>query len=330
LQVIWAIGQGMTIERCFLEKQRIPINFLKVIMGAGKMHPDETPVDLALVRGLLAAQFPQWAGLTVEPVDSSGTDNAMYRLGEDMAVRLPRIDWAAGNVEREQQWLPLLAPLLPVPVPVPLGKGKPAEGYPWDWSIVRWLKGENPVVNNIANPDRLGEDLAEFIIALRQIDPTDGPPAGRGVPLSTRDTPTRAAIEQLHGMIDTAAVTSAWEFALNLPEWSGPVTWLHGDLSPGNILIADNRLSGVIDFGGLGVGDPTVDLIVAWNMLPAAARSTFWAALQVDDATWKRGRGWALSIALIQLPYYMDTNPPLAANARYVIREVLSDHALSL
>jgi aminoglycoside phosphotransferase (APT) family kinase protein len=254
----------------------------------------------------------------------------MYRLGEDMAVRLPRIDWAAGNVEREQQWLPLLAPLLPVPVPVPLGKGKPAEGYPWDWSIVRWLKGENPVVNNIANPDRLGEDLAEFIIALRQIDPTDGPPAGRGVPLSTRDTPTRAAIEQLHGMIDTAAVTSAWEFALNLPEWSGPVTWLHGDLSPGNILIADNRLSGVIDFGGLGVGDPTVDLIVAWNMLPAAARSTFWAALQVDDATWKRGRGWALSIALIQLPYYMDTNPPLAANARYVIREVLSDHALSL
>lgn len=299
-------------------------------MGAGKMHPDETPVDLALVRGLLAAQFPQWAGLTVEPVDSSGTDNAMYRLGGDMAVRLPRIDWAAGNVEREQQWLPLLAPLLPVPVPVPLGKGKPADGYPWDWSIVRWLKGENPIVNDIASPDRLGEDLAEFIIALRQIDPTHGPPAGRGVPLSTRDTPTRDAIEQLHGIIDTAAVTSAWESALSLPEWSGPVTWLHGDLSPGNILITNHRLSGVIDFGGLGVGDPTVDLIVAWNMLPTAARSTFRAALQVDDATWKRGRGWALSIALIQLPYYKDTNPALAANARYVIREVLSDHALSL
>jgi aminoglycoside phosphotransferase (APT) family kinase protein len=294
------------------------------------MHPDETPVDLALVRGLLAAQFPQWAGLTVEPVDSSGTDNAMYRLGEDMAVRLPRIDWAAGNVEREQQWLPLLAPLLPVPIPVPLGKGKPADAYPWDWSVVRWLRGENPIVNDIANPDRLGEDLAEFIIALRQIDPTHGLPAGRGVPLSTRDTPTRAAIAQLQGMIDTAAVTSAWESALSLPEWSGPVTWLHGDLSPGNILIADDRLSGVIDFGGLGVGDPTVDLIVAWNMLPAAGRSAFRAALQVDDATWKRGRGWALSIALIQLPYYKDTNPALAANARYVIREVLSDHALSL
>jgi aminoglycoside phosphotransferase (APT) family kinase protein len=313
-----------------LREAAVPIKFLKVTMGAGKMHPDETPVDLSLVRGLLAAQFPQWAGLPVEPVDSSGTDNAMYRLGEDMAVRLPRIDWAAGNVEREQRWLPLLARSLPVPIPVPLGKGKPAEGYPWDWSVVRWLKGDNPIVNSIANADRLGEDLAEFILALRQIDPIDGPPAGRGVPLSTRDAPTRAAIEQLHGIVDTAAVTSAWEVALRLPEWTGPVTWLHGDLSPGNILIADDRLSGVIDFGGVGVGDPSVDLIVAWNMLPAAARRTFRAALHVDDATWKRGRGWALSIALIQLPYYKDTNPALSANARHVIREVLSDHELSV
>jgi aminoglycoside phosphotransferase (APT) family kinase protein len=295
-------------------------------MRDAKMHSDEADIDESIVSRLIAAQFPQWTDLPVEPVDSAGTDNAMFRLGEDMAVRLPRIDWAAGNVEREQQWLPRLAPLLPIAIPVPLGKGKPAEGYPWNWSIVRWLSGENPIVDSIADPDLLAEDLAEFVIALRRIDPTDGPPADRGVPLKMRDAPTRAAIEQLHGIIDTAAATAVWEAALQIPEWFGSGAWIHGDLSPGNVLITRGRLSAVIDFGGMGVGDPTVDLIVAWNLLPTAARNIFRAALRVDDATWRRGRGWALSIALIQLPYYQETNRVLSANSRYVIREVLADH----
>jgi aminoglycoside phosphotransferase (APT) family kinase protein len=290
------------------------------------MHADEVEIDISLVRRLLAAQFPHWADLPVEPVDSAGTDNAMYRLGEDMAVRLPRIDGAVRDVEREQRWLPRLAPLLPVAVPAPLGMGMPAEGYPWHWSVYRWLEGENPTVDGLAEPGLLAKDLADFVTALRRIDTTDGPPAGRGVPLARRDAPTRAAIEDLHGTVDTGAATAAWEQAVQIPEWPGPAAWVHGDLSPGNVLIAQGRLSAVIDFAGVGVGDPTVDLIVAWNLLPAGARNLFRAALQVDDATWSRGRGWALSIALIQLPYYRNTNAVLAANARHVIGEVLADH----
>ncbi len=295
-------------------------------MCAARMHADEADIDVSLVRHLVGGQFPQWAGLPVESVDSSGTENAMYRLGEDMAVRLPRRKGAVGDVEAEQQWLPRLAPHLPVAVPAPLGRDGPAEGYPWNWSVYRWLEGENPVAGRIAEPGPLAEDLGKFITALRGIDPVDGPLSGRGVPLATRDAATRAAIEELHGIIDTEAATAAWEEALRIPEWSGPVAWVHGDLSPGNVLVDRGRLSAVIDFGCVGVGDPTVDLIVAWNLLPAEARGVFREALRADDTTWARGRGWALSISLIQLPYYWDTNPVLAANSRHVIREVFADH----
>ncbi|HEX6469499.1 MAG TPA: aminoglycoside phosphotransferase family protein [Streptosporangiaceae bacterium] len=295
-------------------------------MCAVKMHADEVDTDTSLVHRLIASQFPQWADLPIEPVESSGTDNAMYRLGADMAVRLPRIEGAVGNVDREHRWMPPLAPRLPVAIPVPLGRGEPGEGFPWSWTVCRWIEGENPAVDRLHRPRTLAEELAEFITALRGVDSADGPPAGRGVPLATRDAPTRAAIDDLHGVIDTEAATAAWEQALRIPPWPGPAAWVHGDLSPGNVLVRDGRLSAVIDWGGVGVGDPTVDLIVAWNLLPADVRPVFRAALGVDDATWARGRGWALSIALIQLPYYKDTNPVLAASARHVIKEVLADH----
>jgi aminoglycoside phosphotransferase (APT) family kinase protein len=295
-------------------------------MRAVKMHADEVDTDTSLVRRLIVSQFPQWADLPIEPVESSGTDNAMYRLGADMAVRLPRIEGAVGNVDREQRWMRRLAPRLPVAIPVPLGRGEPGEGFPYSWSVCRWIEGENPAVDRLHRPRTLAGELAGFIAALRRIDPADGPPAGRGVPLATRDAPTRAAIDELHGIIDTDAATAAWEEALRIPPWPGPAAWVHGDLSPGNVLVGDGRLSAVIDWGGVGVGDPTVDLIVAWNLLPADVRPAFRAALGVDDVTWARGRGWALSIALIQLPYYKDTNPVLAASARHVIKEVLAEH----
>lgn len=291
------------------------------------MHADEVHTDVALVRRLVAAQFPRWADRRVEAVASSGTDNAMYRLGADLAVRLPRIESAVGDVALEQWWLPRLAPSLPVAVPVPLAEGRPGAGFPFPWSVYRWLDGANPLPGDLAEPDRLATDLAAFVIALRGVDPTGAPAAGRGVPLSTRDAPTRAAIGQLDGVVDTAAVTAVWDEARRLPERAGPPTWAHGDLSPGNVLLAGGRLTGVIDFACAGVGDPTVDLIVAWNLLPARVRPVFRAALAVDDDTWLRGRGWALSISLIQLPYYRDTNPALAANSRHVIREVLADAA---
>ncbi|WP_093798214.1 aminoglycoside phosphotransferase family protein [Streptomyces sp. Wb2n-11] len=295
-------------------------------MCAVRTHADGADIDVSLVRRLVDGQFPQWAGLPVEPVVSSGTENAMYRLGEDMAVRLPRREGAAGDVEGEQRWLPRLAPHLPVAVPAPLAKGGPAEGCPWSWSVYRWLEGGNPVAGRVAEPGPLAGDLGKSVTALREIDPVGGPPSGRGVPLATRDAPTRAAIGEMHGIIDTEAATAAWEEALRIPERSGPAAWSHGDLSPGNVLADRGRLSAVIDFGVAGAGDPSVDLIVAWNLLPAEARGVFREALRADDATWARGRGRALSIAFIQLPHYRNTNPVLAAGARHVIREVFADH----
>ncbi len=290
-------------------------------MRPGKMHADEADIDVPLVRRLVAAQFPDWADLPVEPVASAGTDNAMFRLGADLAVRLPRIAGAVRTIAVEQEWLPRLAGRLPVAVPMPVGAGVPADGYPWPWSICRWLPGENP---STGGPG-LAKELAAVVTALRGIDPAGAPRSGRGVPLATRDAPTRAAIEASTGLIDVDAVTAVWEDTLRLPEWQGPPTWAHTDLSPGNVLVADGRLTAVIDWSIAGVGDPTVDLIVAWNLLPATARPTFRAALAVDDDTWLRGRGWALSISLIQLPYYQHTNPVLAENSRHVIREVLAD-----
>lgn len=293
-----------------------------MIVGV-RMHADEIHIDTDLVHRLVAGQFPEWADLPVEPVASSGTDNAMFRLGDDLAVRLPRIGGAVAGIAKEQQWGPLLAPHLPVDVPVPVGFGEPAGDYPYPWTVSRWLRGANPTVHD-TKPE-LADDLAAFITALRTVDTAGAPASSRGVPLATRDEPTRAAIAASHDLIDTAAVTAIWDDALRLPAWDGPPTWAHADLSPGNLLVRDGRLTAVIDWGVVGIGDPTVDLIVAWNLLPAATRPAFRAALDVDDDTWRRGRGWALSISMIQLPYYQHTNPALAANSRHVIGEILAE-----
>ena len=300
-------------------------------MSTGKMHADEIDTDISLVRRLLAAQFPRWADQPIKPVPSGGTDNAIYRLGEDMAVRLPRIHWAIGQVKKEQQWLPRLAPHLPLAIPVPLAMGKPGEGYPWHWSIYQWLEGENATVESLADLCQTATELAQFITALQSINPAGGPLAGahnfsRGVPLALRDAPVRAAIASLHGMLDTDAATAAWEAALHAPEWHGPPVWIHGDLQSGNLLARGSRLRAVIDFGGLGVGDPACDLIVAWNLFSAESRDVFRAALSVDAATWARGRGWALSIGLIALPYYLNISPMMVRYAQHTIAEVLAEH----
>ena len=299
-------------------------------MSAGKMHADEVNVDVALVGRLLAAQFPQWAALPIVPVHSAGTDNAIYRVGADMAVRLPRIENATGQVDKEQQWLPRLAPHLPLAIPVPLAMGRPGEGYPWPWSVYRWLEGESAESRGITDQGQAAHDLARFIMALQRIDLAGWPPplppqSSRGVPLFTRDTRVRAAIVDLFGMLDTSAVIAAWGAALQAPEWHGPPVLTHGDLLPGNLLVQRGRISAVIDFEGLGVGDPACDLIPAWSLLSVQTRNVFRAVLPVDDATWARGRGWALSIGLIALPYYQHTNPVFAATARHMIDEVLVD-----
>ena len=296
----------------------------------GKMHADEVDTDPSLVRRLLADQFPQWADLPIDRVESSGTDNAIYRLGEDMAVRLPRVAGGTGTIDKELRWLPKLAPLLPVAISQPLAKGSPGQGYPWHWSVHRWLAGESVNVERMADPVGLARDMGSFVAALRRIDTTGGPIAGRdgsrGVPLARRDAATREAIAQLDGVVDSPAVNAAWQAAVRAPTWRRRGVWIHGDLLSGNVLVdASGRLSAVIDFGCMAVGDPACDVMAAWTLFEAEGREAFRSAIEVDDATWARGRGWALSFALIALPYYMHTNPVFVRDARHVIREVLAD-----
>ncbi|TLQ42144.1 aminoglycoside phosphotransferase family protein [Streptomyces marianii] len=285
-----------------------------------------TRIDETLVRRLLHRQFPQWAGMPVTAVPSAGTANAMFRLGRDMVVRLPCTPGSADDVDKEHRWLPRLAPNLPTAVPAPLGKGVPGGGFPWPWSVYGWLDGENPVPGRLAAPLPLAGDLAGFVAALHRIDPADAPASYRAEPLSARDADTRAAIGALEGIVDAGAAVAAWEASLRAPGRDGPRVWVHADLQPGNLLLVGGRLGAVIDFGCLGLGDPAVDLIVAWYVLTAEARRPFRAALGVDEAAWTRGRGWALSIALMELRHYRDTNPRMAAIARHVVREVVTDH----
>lgn len=291
------------------------------------MHPDEFPVDEGLVAKLVAGRFPPWAGLPVRRMASGGTVNAVFRLGDDLLVRLPLTPGGAADVAREQRWLPPLAGLLPVPVPEVVGVGEPGEGYPSAWSVLRWLPGAPPEAGELADPAGLAADLAAFVGAMRAVTLPDAPPAYRGGPLAGLDAGTRAAIGELRGIpqegVDCDAALAVWEEALRAPAWDGPPAWLHADLMPGNLLVRGGRLAAVIDFGCTGVGDPACDLFPAWNLLPPDARAAFRAALGTDDATWSRGRGRALSQALVALPYYRETNPVMARNARHVIRAVL-------
>ena len=293
----------------------------------GAMHADELAIDAALVTRLITEQFPRWTELPIERIEPSGTDNAIYRLGADMAIRLPR-QLSSGDVPAEEfRWLPMLAPHLPLAIPEPIALGEPAEGYPCQWLICRWLDGENATLERIADPSLAATDLAGFISALQAVDPTGGPaPDGRGGPLAPRDEWTRDSIAALADEIDVDLVTAAWETALQAPEWSAPPVWIHGDLDARNMLVQHGRLSGVLDFATMAVGDPASDVMVAWKMLPAEHRDTFRAALAVDDATWARARGWVLSQALMILSYYtMETNPTLVVESRRWMREVLAD-----
>jgi len=297
---------------------------------AGNPSPDEVHIDTALVRRLIAAQFPQWADLPIRPVEVGGVDNRTFHLGPRMTVRLPSAARYTLQVEKEHRWLPKLAPLLPLPIPVPLAKGAPAEGYPWQWSVYRWLEGETATIERIADLGEFATTLAEFLIALRRIDPTGGPPPGqhnffRGGPLTVYEAETRQALAALDGKIDTGAASAVWEAAL-AATWHGPPVWFHGDVAAGNLLLGDGRLSAVIDFGTSGVGDPSCDLAIAWTLFEGTSRDAFRAALQLDDATWARGRGWTLWKALITLAEHVDTDPLEAERARHVIYEVLADH----
>ena len=293
------------------------------------MHADEVETDADLVRRLLAGQFPHWAELPVRLVPSYGTDHDIYRLGAHLAVRLPRIGWATKQAAREAEWLPRLAPHLPLALPVPLAMGRPAEGYPFDWSVYEWLPGEN-ANGSVDDLDRAAVDLAAFITALRRIDTTGvfpRPPGSRGGALAEFDEAVRRSVGQLGDRIDGEATLRSWQESLDAPAWDGPEVWVHGDLLPGNLLVVGGRLSAVIDFGGLNVGDPACDLQPAWNVFAGDSRQRFRRELAVDDASWLRGRAWSLLQAVIALPYYWDTNPGIVRQTSHALAQVLADSA---
>jgi aminoglycoside phosphotransferase (APT) family kinase protein len=287
-------------------------------------------IDVFLVHRLIAAQFPAWAHLPIKPVEPGGWDNITFHLGDQMTVRLPRAAAYAAQVDKEHQWLPRLAAFLPLPIPVPLVKGSPGEGYPWHWSVYRWLDGAAAAIDRIVDRCEFAGALAHFLSCLQRIDPAGGPAPGphnfyRGGSLVTYDTETRRAISTLSGTVDGASALSVWDAALRAT-WHGPPVWLHGDVSAANLLVSEGRLGAVIDFGCCGVGDPACDLTIAWTLFSGASRDAFRAALPLDSATWARARGWALWKALIALAEPFGPYAAEAVTARYVMDEVLAEH----
>jgi aminoglycoside phosphotransferase (APT) family kinase protein len=292
------------------------------------MHVDEVDTDVDVARRLVRTQFPQWADLAVAPVDSFGTDHAVYRLGDELAVRLPRIAWAAGQAERDARWLPVFAPRLPLRVPLVRALGEPSGEYPFRWSVAEWLPGD-PAHDGAGDTVEVADALAAFVRALRRMDTAGAhlrSRGGRGAPLAENEEDVRAAIGRLDGSFDTAAIDAVWQQGLD----ADPATrdrWIHGDLLPGNLLLVDGRLSAVIDFGGLNVGDPACELQAAWNVFTGPARERYLAGLGVvpGDATWRRGRAWVVCQTVMALPYYRDTNPAIVRQASFALQQALDD-----
>lgn len=293
-------------------------------MGVLSGGTDRPHIDTALVRDLVDRQFPQWAGLPLTLVDPAGSDHVIHRLGDELTVRLPRHRRAVGQARKEQYWLPRLAPRLSLAVPVPVAVGEPALGYPWDWAVTRWLEGEVATVEGLGASTEAAGELAAFLRVLWGFDAGEDGPAGAAETLAERDRSTREAIAAVAGAFDAPAMTALWDAALACPGHQGPPVWFHGDFHTGNLLTVDGRLSAVIDFGGLGLGDPAVDLMVAFTLLSPAARAVFRAALGVDEATWLRGRGWALTTGLSAHTAYAASDPRVRAQTERQIRAALA------
>ncbi|WDR02547.1 aminoglycoside phosphotransferase family protein [Devosia algicola] len=287
-------------------------------------------IDAALVRRLVGAQFPQWAALPVTPVATGGWDNRTFHLGDTMNVRLPSADRYVAQIAKEQKWLPRLGPHLPLPIPHPVALGQSSTEFPAPWSIYSWIAGETATLERIHDPQKFARDLADFLHALHQADATGGPPAGahnfhRGGWLGIYDSAVRDALAVLGSTIDAHAATNIWDAALNAP-WSGTPVWVHGDISAGNLLVANGQLCAVIDFGGVGVGDYACDLVIAWTLFAADCRKNFKSAINADFACWARARGWALWKALITLADQNGTDAGKADEARRVLAAVIADH----
>ena len=294
-------------------------------MTIEKLHPNEADISISLVSDLLNEQFPQWSNLPIHLITASGTDNALFKLGDDFVVRLPRMEGAMAQISQDRTWLPKLASKLPVVIPEQMALGEPSAEYPFSWSVYRWIGGETADIDSLPQPEQTAGALASFIKSLRAIDPTNGPMEGyRGRPVHLRDQWTRESINELANLIDTQKAIRIWEETIEAADWDGPPTWFHGDLMPGNLLFEDDKLKAIIDWGVMGVGDPAIDLIVAWFLLPPPSRAIFREEMGVSEDEWLRGRGWALSIAAGYIPYYRHTQLPGVGYCRRALIEILN------
>ncbi|MEU8221345.1 aminoglycoside phosphotransferase family protein [Kribbella sp. NPDC048915] len=269
----------------------------------GSLQDGRAGIDAELVRRLIAQQFPQWADLPVTPVEVDGWDNRTYRLGNELTVRLPTHEAYATAVDKEHQWLPVLAPHLPVPIPTAVAKGAPGAGYPHPWAIRDWLDGRTAAASTVPDLSAFAREIADFILALQRVDATGGPLAGahsfhRGAPPAYYHDETVEALSTLKDRIDADLAREVWESAL-ATSWDRPPVWFHGDIAHGNLLVRDGHLAAVIDFGTSGVGDPACDLVIAYTFFSGASREVFREAVQQDEGTWARARGWTLWKALI-------------------------------
>ncbi|GAB2472523.1 hypothetical protein GCM10027063_11750 [Promicromonospora xylanilytica] len=295
------------------------------------LHDDEVVSTVDLVRRLVADQFPRWAHLPVTSGPAGGTDHHLFRLGDGLLVRMPKIAWAQDQATSDARWLPHLAPHLPLRVPAPEAVGEPGEGFPFRWSVTPWLDGASPAVGELGTA--AARQLGEFVAKLRTVSTEGGPVKGgtsRGVPLARLDDDVRAAVVASGDRVDGPAVTKAWERVLDArPAPDG--SWIHGDLLPGNLLAHEGRMTAVIDWGGVGVGDPAADLIPAWTQFDGGERAAFREAaadgLTDPDDAWERARGWVLVQAVIAIPYYWDRWPAFARACRHRIVSVLEDRA---
>ncbi len=291
--------------------------------------PIRLPVDEGLVQSLVTAQFPQWSGLPIRRVADEGWDNRTFHLGAELMVRVPSAQEYALAVEKEQRWLPVLAPQLPLPIPEPVAQGVPGEGYPFPWSVYRWLPGDPVNREDVTDLTGFATTLADFLTALRAVDTTDAPAPGlhnwyRGGTLLTYAAQLEADVETLADVISADAVTEIWQSAL-AATWDGEPVWFHGDVATGNLLQRDGALAAVIDFGTCGAGDPACDLAIAWTLLTGESRALFRDRLGVDPGEWARGRGWALWKALaVHASYVRDGESD--PTSRRVLDELIAEH----
>jgi aminoglycoside phosphotransferase (APT) family kinase protein len=292
----------------------MPVSMAGSTPVTGPLHENEITIEPELVQSLLDSQFPEYADLPIRPLPPSGTDNRLFRLGDQLVVRMPRIDWAAESAAFEATWLPRLAPYLPLPIPVPVGLGQPAQGYPWSFTIVPWIEGENPDPDgSTLDPEEWAATLGDFVRDLQAAPAMDAPvmQEGRGAPLPLLDDWvqewTAKAVETFG--IDADPVLALWADALDAPPWEGEPRWLHADLHEGNLLARDGHLTAVIDWGAAGRGDPAAELNAAWGYLPAGVEQVFVDAVGLDEAAWRRARGYALAPSISGAVYYRETAP---------------------